>query len=207
MMPSVPVATKRSEQAAATRDRLLEAAMRLFARSGYTASSVAAIGEEAGVSRGLVNFHFATKENLLRAVIERLVDELEREMFPSDPPDDPLAALAVLVQAHERYLIEQPERARLLFRLQAEALNPALGVHAFAELHQRWLERTEAWWERARADGQIDPRLEHNAVATFTIGALRGIALEWLLAPESVELDAAYAHLLRSLRAGLAEPS
>jgi AcrR family transcriptional regulator len=203
----VPVATKRSEQAAATRERLVEAAMRLFARRGYTASSVAAIGEEAGTSRGLVNFHFATKENLLRAVIERIVDELEREMFPSDPADDPLVALAVLVQAHERYLTEQPERARLLFRLQAEALNPALGVHAFADLHHRWLERTLTWWERGRANGQIDPQLDHNAVATFTIGALRGIALEWLLAPESVELHAAYAYLLRSLRAGLAEPS
>jgi AcrR family transcriptional regulator len=207
MICPVPIATKRSEQAAATRDRLLGAAMRLFARNGYAASSVAAIGEEAGVSRGLVNFHFATKENLLRAVIERLVAELEREMFPSDPPDDPLAALAVLVQAHERYMTEQPERARLLFRLQAEALNPALGVHAFADLHQRWLERTRPWWERAREDRQIDPRLEHNAVATFTIGALRGIALEWLLAPESVDVAAAYAHLLRSLRAGLADPS
>ncbi len=180
--------------------------MRLFSRNGYAASSVAAIGEEAGVSRGLVNFHFATKENLLRAAIERLVEELEREMFPSDSPDDPLAALAVLVQAHERYLMQQPERARLLFRLQAEALNPALGVRAFAELHQRWLERTRGWWERARADRQIDPALDHNTVATFAIGALRGIALEWLLAPESVDLDAAYAHLLRSLQAGLAEP-
>jgi hypothetical protein len=128
-------------------------------------------------------------------------------MFPSDPPDDPLAALAVLVQAHERYLTQQPERARLLFRLQAEALNPALGVRAFADLHQRWLERTRAWWEQARAEGQIDPGLDHNVVATFTIGALRGVALEWLLAPESVDVAAAYAYLLRSLQAGLAEGS
>ena len=80
-------------------------------------------------------------------------------------------------------------------------------MRAFADLHGRWLERTKAWWERARADGQIDPRLEHNAVATFTIGALRGVALEWLLAPESVDVAAAYAYLLRSLRAGLADPS
>jgi AcrR family transcriptional regulator len=194
---------KRADQAAATRQRLIDAAARLFAQGGYTASSVAAIGEAAGVSRGLVNFHFATKENLLRAVIEQLVAELEQQMFPPDPPADPLAALAVLVEAHRRFLTEQPERARLLFRLQAEALNPTLALSAFSELHQRWLERTRPWWEQALADRQINATLDHNAVVTFTIGALRGIALEWLLAPEAVDLEAAYAHLFRSLEAGL----
>jgi TetR/AcrR family acrAB operon transcriptional repressor len=196
---------RRAEQAAATRQRLIEAAMRLFAQQGYTASSVAAIGEQAGVSRGLVNFHFATKENLLHAVIEQLVSELERQMFPGDAQADPLEALAVLVQAHRRFLQQQPERARLLFRLQAEALNPMLGLEAFADLHRRWLERTRPWWEQMLAERRIDPELNHNAVATFTIGALRGIALEWLLAPDAVDLDAAYQHLFRSLEAGLTQ--
>src|SRR5581483_2750673 len=119
------VTTQRAEQAAATRQRLIDAAASLFAERGYTASTVAAIGAQAGVSRGLVNFHFAAKEKLLHAVIEQLVAELEQGMFPANPPEDPLAALAVLVQAHRTFLERQPERARLLFRLQAEALNPA----------------------------------------------------------------------------------
>ncbi len=202
--PVLELPTKRGRQAAETRRRLIEAAASLFARTGYTASTVAAIGEEAGVSRGLVNFHFKAKENLLHAVIEQLVAELENEMFPADPPDDPLQALAVLVDAHRRFLTSQPERARLLFRLQAEALNPALGVEAFAHLHERWLERTRSWWAEGIRVGSVDPALDHGAVTTFTIGALRGIALEWLLAPDSVDVDAAYAHLLRSLGTGLA---
>ncbi len=206
-MTAVPQAlerpNQRARQAAATRQRLIDAAAALFARKGYAASTVAAIGEEAGVSRGLINFHFATKENLLHAVIEQLVTELETQMFPPDPPADPIEALGVLVGAHRRFLTEQPERARLLFRLQAEALNPSLGLSAFAELHQRWLERTEAWWRAGLESGRIDPQLGHDAVTTFTIGSLRGIALEWLLAPDALDVDAAYGHLLRSLVAGL----
>jgi len=204
--PHVDRPNKRAEQAAGTRQRLIDAAARLFARNGYAASSVAAISEEAGVSRGLVNFHFTSKETLLHAVIEQLVAELEDQMFPVDPPDDPLQALAVLIDAHRRFLTEQPHRARLLFRLQAEALNPALGVSAFTRLHQRWLDRTRSWWEQALANEQIDSTLDHGAVTTFTIGALRGIALEWLLAPEAVDIVASYTHLLRSLQAGLARP-
>lgn len=197
---------QRARQAATTRQRLIDAAARRFARRGYAATSVAAIGEEAGVSRGLVNFHFATKENLLHAVIEQLVAELERQMFPADPPATPLAAVAVIVDAHHQFLTQQPERARLLFRLQAEALDPALGVSAFAELHHRWVERTRPLWEAGVVAGEIDPQLDHEAVTTFTIGALRGIALEWLLTGEGLDADAAYAHLLRSLRAGLSKP-
>jgi hypothetical protein len=124
-------------------------------------------------------------------------------MFPGEQPEDPLQALTVLIDAHHRFLAEQPERSRLLFRLQAEALDPGLGLSAFAHLHQRWLDRTRPWLEQALAAGDIDPALDHNAVATFTIGALRGIALEWLLAPDALELDAAYAHLLRSLMRGI----
>ena len=194
---------QRVQQAAATRRRLIEAAAGLFAERGYAASTVAAIGERAGVSRGLVNFHFTTKENLLHAVIEQLVAELEGEMFPAEAPGDPLQALALLVEAHHRFLTNQPERARLLFRLQAEALNPTLGVDAFATLHQRWVQRTWPWWEQGLAAGQIDPSLDHNAITTLTIGALRGVALEWLLAPGAVDIDATYDHLLRSLLSGI----
>ncbi len=196
--------TRRARQAAATRQRLIDAGAELFAQRGYAASSVAAIGEVAGVSRGLLNFHFARKENLLRAVLEDLVGELEDQMFAEPTVGSPLVALAGLIDAHRRFLVEQPDRARLLFRLQAEALDPSLGLTAFAELHARWLDRTRAWWEQGIADGLIDPALDHNAVTTFTIGALRGIALEWLLAGDAVDIDASYAQLVRSVQLGIA---
>lgn len=196
--------TRRAQQASESRQRLIAAAGSLFAAQGYAATSVAAIGEAAGVSRGLVNFHFTTKEKLLHAVIEGLVSELESHMFPADAqPASPLAALATLIDAHREFVTEHPDRARLLFRLQAEELNPALGLDAFAQLHQRWLEQTRPWWDAGLASGEIDPTLDHNAVATIVIGALRGIALEWLLAPEAVEIDQAYAELRRTLERSL----
>ncbi len=196
--------TKRAQQAIETRRRLIAAASRLFAAHGYNATSVAAIGEAADVSRGLVNFHFRTKEKLLHAVIEELVSELESHMFPTDAKaDSPIELLWILIEAHRRFVTEQPQRARLLFRLQAEELNPTLGLDAFAKLHERWLERTKPWWDAALAAGELDPTLEHNAVATVVIGALRGIALEWLLAPDAVQVDRAYAQLRLTLERSL----
>ncbi len=204
-MPSPATApNKRAQQATETRQRLIDAAARLFAAHGYTATTVAAIGEAAGVSRGLVNFHFTTKEKLLHAVIDELVAELEARMFPPDAASvPPMEALAILIDAHRRFVTGQPERARLLFRLQAEELNPTLVLDAFAKLHQRWLDRTRPWWDVALSSGELDAGLDHNAVATVIIGALRGIALEWLLAPDAVDIDQAYAQLDVVLQRGL----
>ena len=58
----------RREQAAATRRRILEAAQRLFERDGYTATTMAAIAEEARVSLKTVYLAFETKSGIVRAL-------------------------------------------------------------------------------------------------------------------------------------------
>jgi AcrR family transcriptional regulator len=59
---------RRREQAAATRQQILEAAERLFAREGYAATTIAAIAAEAGVALKTVHVVFGTKSGVLRAL-------------------------------------------------------------------------------------------------------------------------------------------
>jgi AcrR family transcriptional regulator len=54
-----------------TKDRILEAAERLFARDGFDATSLRAITAEAKVNLAAVNYHFQSKEALVEAVIGR----------------------------------------------------------------------------------------------------------------------------------------
>src|ERR1700759_1137292 len=58
----------RTEQAAATRRRVVDAARRLFEEHGYAATTVAAIAKEAGVASKTVYLAFETKSRVLRAV-------------------------------------------------------------------------------------------------------------------------------------------
>jgi len=55
----------------ATKDKLMDAAEKLFARRGFHGVSLREITAEAGVKLALVNYHFGTKKNLLAQVIER----------------------------------------------------------------------------------------------------------------------------------------
>src|SRR3954465_3113285 len=69
------MADLRIEKGQATRDRLIGAGRALFGERGYDATSIEAIIEAAGVARGALYHHFATKEALFDAVLDRLVAE------------------------------------------------------------------------------------------------------------------------------------
>ena len=56
-------------------DRILDAAMRVFGRHGFRRSSIEQAAEEAGLTRQALYHHFASKEALFRAVIERLYEQ------------------------------------------------------------------------------------------------------------------------------------
>lgn len=65
---------------AATRTQLVEVATRLFAERGYEGTSIEAVLEEAGVSRGALYHHFASKEDLFEAVFSAVEDRIGAEV-------------------------------------------------------------------------------------------------------------------------------
>ena len=79
----------RSERSTATRERILDAAERLFAERGVHAVSNRAIAEAAGQgNNAVVGYHFGTKTDLVRAVVARHagpVDAIRRRMVAALP--------------------------------------------------------------------------------------------------------------------------
>lgn len=66
-------------RATATRTRLLDAAERLFAERGFAATSLRTVTDAADANVAAVNYHFGSKEGLLRAVVERAMASVNRE--------------------------------------------------------------------------------------------------------------------------------
>lgn len=63
--------SRRAALEAERREQILDAALRLWTRSGFDATTVEAIALEAGIAKGTVYLYFATKEELLAAAVER----------------------------------------------------------------------------------------------------------------------------------------
>ncbi|MFI6287799.1 TetR/AcrR family transcriptional regulator [Streptomyces sp. NPDC051018] len=62
-----------------TRERILDAAIGLFGERGYAATSLRAVTEAADANIAAVNYHFGSKEGLLRAVIDRAIGPVNTE--------------------------------------------------------------------------------------------------------------------------------
>lgn len=80
------------QAAAGRRGRILEAAIELLANGGISAVSMRAVAREAGVSLGLVNYHFEDKASLLQAAL-RQVEEQDLALVQPDPKRSPEAGL------------------------------------------------------------------------------------------------------------------
>lgn len=81
-----------------TKEKLLTAAVEVFAAKGFQDATVAEICEQAGANVASVNYHFGSKENLLREVIHRAFELAEAkhpfrgDLGPDAPPEDRLRA-------------------------------------------------------------------------------------------------------------------
>jgi AcrR family transcriptional regulator len=84
----------RRVRGAATRERLLAAARRLFGERGYEATSIESVLEASGVARGALYHHFQSKAELFDAVLaDVLVEIAERSAAAAAGSNDPLEGL------------------------------------------------------------------------------------------------------------------
>jgi AcrR family transcriptional regulator len=199
------VPSAKEEQSARSRRALVEAATTLFAERGYRETSVQAIGERAGVSRGSIFWHFGSKEGLLWAVVERAFEAWESDVLVPDVGDATgIEAMRRALAAHRRFLTEEAEALRLFYVLIFEALGPRPDLALeFAKLHARLREMTVGWIQQAIDAGEMRDDVDAYAVVILITGALGGLAYQWLLDPGGFDLDRVYEDLEKTLARGM----
>ncbi|MGE3306664.1 MAG: transcriptional regulator BetI [Rhizobiaceae bacterium] len=81
--------------------QLIEATIDSLARRGYSETTMADVADGAGLSRGIVNFHFESKEKLLVATLQHMADEYSQHWRNAlrKAGDDPARQLKALVAA------------------------------------------------------------------------------------------------------------
>ena len=136
------VKRSRQEQAAATRQRILDSAYALFCELGFRATTMALIAEQAGVAVQTVYFTFRTKDALLQEVHDQTVLGRGTPVVPMEQPwyraaaaeSDPVRATHLLVEGIGTILARV---APMLPVFQAVAADPAGEVYRNAEALRR----------------------------------------------------------------------
>lgn len=107
----VPLARKVSRDQ--RRQQLIEATMHVLARNGYSQTTLSNVAAEAGVSHGLVNFHFESKEKLLAATLMFMANEYRQNWQAAlkVAGDRPAKKLEALLQADFNGVVWTQERS------------------------------------------------------------------------------------------------
>lgn len=163
----------RVERGRATRDGLIATARELFGRHGYDGVSIAAVLEAAGVARGALYHHFASKEALFDAVLDNEVARIATTAgAAARAADDPVAGLRAACETWLAVALD-PAVQRIVL------LDPpaVLGWSRWRELDERHtLGGLRANIERMGASAgvppeQVDP-LAHMILAAVSEAAL-----------------------------------
>ncbi|MGK3208716.1 TetR/AcrR family transcriptional regulator [Amycolatopsis sp. MEPSY49] len=184
MPPARRTQQERRDQAEAA---LLTAAAELVVEQGVRSLTLARVGERAGYSRGIVTHHFGGKQ----ALVERLARATQTGFVPG--LEDLPPGLDRLLRLIDGYLGELGRigvfnQAFLL--LWAEAATQPDLAPIFRERDTAFRADLREDIEAGIADGTIDADASADEVATAVVGQLRGIALQRLLDPESVDTEA-----------------
>jgi AcrR family transcriptional regulator len=100
-----------------TQDLILDAAERLFARQGFTATTIKEIGKEAAVNPALLYYYYDSKETLYRAMLQRILGQLlARGADAIDRAPTHADRIRAFVRAQTKLLAEHPHFPQLLVR-------------------------------------------------------------------------------------------
>jgi AcrR family transcriptional regulator len=159
---ALPLAGVRRERAdaAANRQRILDAARRLLRERGPDGLTMQAVATEAGVGKGTVFHRFGDRDGLTAALIDEYMRDFQDRFLHGDPPLGPGAPPRERLEAFFVELIEI-QVAHLELALAAERVAPEQMTPAYATLIVHI----------TRLIAQIDPDLDASILATYLLSA------------------------------------
>ena len=183
-----PARRTNAERSAATQNRLLDATIDCLIERGWAGTSTTEIVRRAGVSRGAQVHHFPSKEDLVLAAVEHLVERRIREFratFDNLPAAQrtPAAAMRVLYDHCFRATFEP-----WLELAVAARTDPALHAR-FVQFESRFFETALVTFRGLFPDAAADPSFARVALR-LTFAVLDGLATGRLIDIPEDELDA-----------------
>lgn len=183
-------------------EALLDAAADLIAEGGVASMTFAAIGERAGYSRGLVTARFGSKAGLVEALIRRVWSRLrDAGIVPLTTGVDGLASVIGLIDGIHQQAVRNHRDMRAMNALIFEALSADDGLRdRMAEFNDAMRNEIADALRRGVEDGSVSPTVEPERAAVVVTSALVGIAYQWLLHADELDLGSAYGALRTDVR-------
>ena len=167
------VAPRKSER---TRQAVLDAAARLFARRGYAGTNLSDIAAEAGIKTGSLYYHFDSKDQLVSEVLRfgtaHSYEHARAAVEALGAGASAALQLRAAIEAHLDSLHHLGDYALAGLRIVEQAPQP-IRRNQYAN-QRRYGEYWQALFERARAEGVLPEGVDLLAARLFLFDAMNG---------------------------------
>lgn len=203
------MARKTKEQAEATKEAILEAAINVFYKEGVSKATLEKIAAEAGVTRGAVYWHFKNKADIFAVLHEQLCVPFA-DMVLENLEKNHTQPLEQLIEITTELLLdlEHDERKRsvlTIFFLKCEysgEMEPFLAFQQEEKLKHRKL--FSRYFEVAAKKGHLPKGADPDMLANAFVSYFTGIVFEYLRDPKMFKLKKQAEALIRVFFEGAA---
>ena len=165
-----------------SREAILDAALHLFARRGYGETTMEEIAKRAGISKGLIYNHFASKIVILESLVMEVIQHRLPMLTEIPPKGAPAKSLETLIRMWIHFIKTEPELVRLFQQIHGSGHLAKVLVRRHGKLYEDVLKSVTKIFER------------RNSPTPFVDAALLGsimdgIGLNYTAAPDLFPID------------------
>jgi len=163
---------------------------------GFANTTLNDIAKEAGVSTGVITYHFRNKDDLIEQSIQKLFEAPNEHVISSvNEQTTHRAKLETYILATMEFMIHNRDHAVALIYSFSSISSEAERQRVVARYHERirrFLARLLKSGQEAGEFGALDP----DVLAHVVLGAIQGLVTQWVLDEDAVNLPAAAGHLV-----------
>jgi TetR/AcrR family transcriptional repressor of bet genes len=167
------------------RKQLIDATIRAIGRYGYASTTLTHVAGEAGLSPGIVNFYFKSKDQLLLATLEQIVEEYSAfwQQALSKGKVAPAAGLEAMIEADFHPSVCNPEKIQIWYAFWAEAGNNPAYQGLVQRLEADYISQTVELCSRIIGEGGYG--IDARTVAIGLNAMIDGLWFDCLMEPKA----------------------
>ncbi|TCO47367.1 TetR/AcrR family transcriptional regulator [Actinocrispum wychmicini] len=180
----------------ARRRQIVASAITTIAGSGLAQSSLARIADEVGISKSVISYHFAGKDELIAEVITSLLSESNRVIKSwVDRAPDPTAKLRAYIEGSFAFMIEHRANFVALVDIWG-SFGTVEAKRAFnAAAYEPCRRHIESILRKGQDTGEFR-QFDRRTLSAVIQGAIDGVMLQWVFEERAVDLADCMAELI-----------
>ncbi len=149
--------SERIRESNKTKEKIIDAARKLFSEKGFDGVSMEDIAQASGVRKSLIYYYFPSKEILFEEIWINVIDELERDVFSEVDNESSISrAIKRLIKKYVEFAMNKEEISKLIARERLNVLESENSLNSAKNRYEKLLQRVEKIFEKGKNENVLN---------------------------------------------------